>query len=138
MSVNVVLFGLKFIFIALLYVLILLLIRAVFKDTKLATSQTIDEPAPARLVLNFGSADSKSFALADKLVIGRSEAADITLEDDFASANHARINRQGNTYVIQDLKSTNKTRVNGAEIGKAALSDGDEISIGKTKLKFIQ
>lgn len=135
---NLVLYGLKFVFIFFLYVFIIALIRSVLKDTKLALDVSVDEPKAARLVLNFGSSDSKSFALSDKVIIGRSEAADINLDDTFASFNHARLYKQGNTYVVQDLKSTNGTLLNGKRIKKETLNNGDVISIGKAKLKFIQ
>ena len=138
MSINLVLFGLKFLFIALLYLFIVILIRTVIKDTKLAAGVGADEPAVARLVLNFGKNDSKSFALTEKLIIGRAETADIHVDDDFASSNHVRVYRQGNTFLVQDLKSTNGTKVNGEVTKKATLNNGDEVMVGKTIFKFLQ
>ncbi len=135
---NLVLFGLKFVFVALLYVFIFALVRTVIKDTKLVSDNVVEEAKPARLVADFGKSSSKSFALTEKVLIGRSETADISLEDNFLSSNHVRITRQGQTYVIQDLKSTNGTLLNGEPIKKATLNDGDEIAIGQTKLKFLQ
>lgn len=135
---NLILYGLKFVFIFFLYLFIVALIRSVLKDTKLALDISVDEPKAARLVLNFGASNSKSYALTDKIVIGRSEAADIHIEDTFASFNHARLYKQGNTYVVQDLKSTNGTTLNGKRIKKETLNNGDVITIGKANFKFIQ
>lgn len=135
---NIILFALKFIFIGLLYVFIFALIRSVLKDTRLVTDVGIDEAAPARLVLNFGMNNSKNFSLTDKVIIGRSEAADIKIDNSFTSYNHARVYKQGNTYVVQDLKSTNGTTVNGEKIKKQTLNNGDVLTIGKVDLKFLQ
>jgi len=135
---NLILYALKFIFILLLYVFIFALIRSVLKDTKLITDIEPQEALPARLVVNFGKNNSQSFALTDKVIIGRSEAADIQLDDNFISFNHARVYKQGSAYLVQDLKSTNGTLLNGKRIKKEALNNGDEITIGKINLKFLQ
>ena len=135
---NIILYALKFIFIFLLYVFIFALIRSVLKDTKLIVTDVSEEPKVGRLVINFGQNNSQSFALTEKVVIGRSEAADIQLDDNFISFNHARVYKQGNTYLVQDLKSTNGTLLNGKRVKKETLNNGDEITIGKIKLKFLQ
>ncbi|HDZ86512.1 hypothetical protein LCGC14_0879710 [marine sediment metagenome] len=136
--INLVLFSLKFVFLGLLYLFIFLLVRSIMNDTKLAAADVIDEPKPAKLVLNFGDKNSKTFNLTDKVIIGRSEGADIQLEDSFASSSHAKLQKQGATYVVQDLKSTNGTLLNGNKIKKETLNSGDEIKIGKNKFKFLQ
>ncbi len=135
--VNLVLYALKFVFIFFLYLFIFLLIRSVLKDTKLASNMNV-QASPARLVLNFGKPNSKSFSLTDKAIIGRSETADIQVDDNYVSHNHARITRRGNTYVVQDLGSTNGTFIRGKRIKKEALNNGDELIIGKVPLKFLQ
>jgi len=38
--------------------------------------------------------------------------------------------------VLVDLGSTNGTKVNGARVKQQALADGDEITLGKTLLRF--
>jgi len=136
--INLVLFSLKFVFLGLLYLFIFLLVRSIMKDTKIAAADVIDEPKPAKLVLNFGDKNSKTFNLTDKVIIGRSEGADIQLDDSFASSSHAKLQKQGATYVVQDLKSTNGTLLNGKKIKKETLNSGDEIKIGKNKFKFLQ
>jgi pSer/pThr/pTyr-binding forkhead associated (FHA) protein len=40
-------------------------------------------------------------------------------------------------YTIEDLQSTNGSKVNGKRVRNATLVDGDEIEVGKTKFKFI-
>jgi pSer/pThr/pTyr-binding forkhead associated (FHA) protein len=69
--------------------------------------------------------------------IGRANTADISLPDDKkASRNHARVEKDGEGWVIVDLSSTNGTFVNGQKIGQKKLSPGDEVRIGNTILVF--
>jgi len=63
--------------------------------------------------------------------IGR-EGCDITIADPELSRSHARILREGETVVIEDLGSTNGTFVNGERIsGRRALAGGDEVRFGE-------
>lgn len=76
------------------------------------------------------------------LTIGRSTSNDINLEDPSVSQKHAKIEikelKDGTLiYFIHDLKSTNKTFVNGKNIAEAVLSDQDIIVIGTMNFKFI-
>jgi pSer/pThr/pTyr-binding forkhead associated (FHA) protein len=70
------------------------------------------------------------------LAIGRSHDSDLVLSDDRASRHHARIDRQGDEWVIRDLGSANGTFVNGERVQVRALRPGDEIRIGDTRLTF--
>jgi pSer/pThr/pTyr-binding forkhead associated (FHA) protein len=70
------------------------------------------------------------------LVIGRVPECDIPLSDPNVSRRHAEIRRQGTGFVVNDLGSTNGTRVNGATVKDRALNNGDEITVGATKLRF--
>lgn len=68
------------------------------------------------------------------LVIGRSEDADITLDDRWASRRHCLIEAQDGTLVVQDLGSKHGTLLNNAIISEAVLKPGDRLSIGLTTL----
>ncbi len=68
------------------------------------------------------------------LVIGRSEDADITLDDRWASRRHCLIEAQDGTLVVQDLGSKHGTLLNNAIISEAVLKPGDTLSIGLTTL----
>ncbi len=68
--------------------------------------------------------------------VGRSRDNDIHLADERASRRHARIDLQQGTFVIIDLDSVNGTFVNGRRIQQQALSNGDEIRIGESRLRF--
>jgi two-component system cell cycle response regulator len=71
-------------------------------------------------------------------VLGRASNATIRLSDDGISRRHARVVREGNQYVIEDLGSANGTLVQGERIaGRTVLQDGDKIRLGPTTiLKF--
>jgi pSer/pThr/pTyr-binding forkhead associated (FHA) protein/subtilisin family serine protease len=70
------------------------------------------------------------------ITIGRSSDNDIHLNDPLASRRHAHIDRQGTEFVITDLDSTNGTFVNERLVRQQSLSDGDEIRIGDTRMRF--
>ena len=67
----------------------------------------------------------------DWVVIGRGRGADIVIAEPTMSRAHAAIGFDGERFFVQDLGSTNGTRVNGAADQKATLKDGDEVQLGK-------
>ena len=70
------------------------------------------------------------------VTIGRSSQNDLHLADEQVSRLHARVVLQGNTFVLTDLGSTNGTFVNERRIRQHPLRDGDEIRIGRSRLRF--
>jgi hypothetical protein len=70
------------------------------------------------------------------LVIGRMPECDVPLSDPNVSRRHAEVRRQGTGFVVVDLGSTNGTRVNGAQVKERLLNNGDEITVGASKLRF--
>ena len=72
----------------------------------------------------------------DPLVIGRMPECDVPLSDSNVSRRHAEVRRQGTGFVVVDRGSTNGTRVNGAQVKERLLNNGDEITVGATKLRF--
>ena len=71
-----------------------------------------------------------------RVVIGRSRECDIQVADPNASRRHAELRRDGDTFSIVDLGSTNGLEVNGRRTQRAKLADGDRITIGTTELVF--
>src|SRR4029079_8832462 len=66
----------------------------------------------------------------DSLVIGRSSTSDLPLPDRFLSRHHARIFREGDRYLVEDLGSRHGTLLTGAAVLlPTALSPGDVIRI---------
>lgn len=89
--------------------------------------------AVGSLVLSDGS----RVPIADRPVtIGRMADCAVVLTDESVSRRHAEVRRQGTHIVVVDLGSTNGTKVNGAGISERRLEDGDEITVGTTRLRF--
>ena len=77
--------------------------------------------------------------IADSVIIGRSPSqAKLVIKDDpKVSGTHAKITYDGRTLRIEDLKSTNGTKVNGAQVSvPTVLNEGDVITMGKTSLRI--
>lgn len=74
----------------------------------------------------------------DELIVGRSPEVNLSIDDVGLSRAHARFFRQGGSYYVDDLQSTNGTSVNGHRIsGPTHLVDGSRIQLGKsTILRF--
>jgi pimeloyl-ACP methyl ester carboxylesterase len=64
------------------------------------------------------------------------EDNDLVLNRRAVSRHHARVERRGEGFVIQDLQSGNGTRVGGKRIDKHLLEDGDAIQIGDARLVY--
>ena len=71
----------------------------------------------------------------DWVVIGRGRGADVVIAEPTMSRAHAAIGYDGQHFFVQDLGSTNGTRVNGAREQKASLKSGDDIQLGKLHLR---
>jgi diguanylate cyclase (GGDEF)-like protein len=92
----------------------------------------------AYLVVMAGSNVGEMYKLEKaQLVIGRGDKADLRLVDDGISRDHARIVKDGDRMVLEDLGSTNGTYCNGERVSRQPLSEGDKILLGTTTiLKF--
>ena len=71
----------------------------------------------------------------DWMVIGRGRSADVMIAEPTISRAHAAIGYDGAGFFMQDIGSTNGTRVNGDRQARADLSDGDELKLGKLRLR---
>ena len=145
--------ALKFGFLAVLYLFVLVIARSALKDLRRTYGPAPDatgfHAAPAYaeaprgpdgwLVVERGGGLERDqrFDLIGGLSIGRSAEADVRIEDRYASGLHARIfSRDGRTY-IEDMSSTNGTQLNDATLsGEAELIDGDVVKIGDTALRY--
>ncbi|MHC4960114.1 MAG: sigma 54-interacting transcriptional regulator [Planctomycetota bacterium] len=84
-----------------------------------------------------GRSTSDQFELKSRVVVGRATDADIRLFDDAASRQHAVVSREGESYVVKDLGSTNGTFVNGRRVERHVLKSGDELAIRDLRLIFM-
>jgi len=68
--------------------------------------------------------------------IGRLQDNDIVINRQSISRHHARVERRGDGFMIQDLNSGNGTWVGGVRIDRHRLADGDAIRIGNAQLVY--
>jgi len=87
-----------------------------------------------RLTMQRGPNVGKTFELVkDVVTMGRDMSNDIVINDAESSRHHARLSKQGDSYVIEDLGSTNGTFVNSARVSSPrALNNGDVVGVGET------
>ena len=110
-------------------------------DSSQQSSPSGAAPNVARLDICSGDFAGTSYPLvSEETIIGRSPTTDITLLDDGISREHALILLDAESgsgeHSIEDLQSTNGTKVNGKRIRSATLHDGDEIRIGQTDFRY--
>lgn len=91
----------------------------------------------SKLVLSHNGTALGEFPLnRERLTIGRRATNDLVINFPSVSGEHACvITRRGESY-IEDLRSTNGTRVNGELINKHYLQHGDEIIIGRHRIAY--
>ena len=101
-------------------------------------------PSVARAALVVYAPDRPPFRYAiarGNVTIGRSKSGnDLTVDTDGQiSKRHARIELDPEgKFTVHDLGSTNGTKVNGRRVENRTLNDGDEITLGATRLVFQQ
>jgi pSer/pThr/pTyr-binding forkhead associated (FHA) protein len=150
--------GLKFGFIAVLYLFLLWVARSALKDLKrsqeaaalpgrvaappVASEATglhqVASDGPQMLVVEKapGHQSGSRYDISGGATLGRGDV-EIVLEDPFASSRHARVERQGGVTVLEDLGSTNGTYLNEELLrGPQPLHPGDRIRIGDSVFTF--
>ena len=145
--------ALKFGFLAVLYLFVLVIARSALKDLRRTVAPAPDatgfHAAPAFaeaprgadgwLVVERGGGlqEGQRFDLIGGLSVGRSKEADVRIDDRYASSLHARVFSREGRFFVEDMNSTNGTLLNGATLqGEADLIDGDHVQIGDTVFRF--
>lgn len=91
----------------------------------------------ALLIMQRGTSIGSRYLLdSERTVAGRSEHADIFLDDVTVSRKHAEFVREGGRFVVRDVGSLNGTYVNRNRIDATVLQTGDEVQIGKYRMTF--
>jgi two-component system cell cycle response regulator len=94
----------------------------------------------AALVVIYGLDLGRKYDLGgrEEVIIGRSSKADISIDQEAVSRNHALVTNTKKGVRIKDLDSTNGTFVNDEPIrSERELRNGDLVKIGRTIFKFI-
>ena len=156
--------GLKFGFLAVLYLFLLWVARSALKDLRrgqggsVVSEQPVGSDATGMYAAAAGLPDLEldgdfeprllverapghepgtAYDLVNGATLGRGDV-EIRLEDPFASSRHARISREGHVVVIEDLGSTNGTYLNEQPLtGPQPLHPGDRIRIGDSEFSYL-
>ena len=151
--------ALKFGFLAVLYLFLLWVVRSAMRDLaryggSAAAAEPVEAPGPSRrdrgapdrrsgaaprlqVVAAMGHEPGTSFDVGEGLMFGRSDGADIRVEDPFASSAHARIFDRGGFMYLEDMGSTNGTYLNGRQVKAAErLKMADTIRIGDSEYRY--
>jgi hypothetical protein len=90
------------------------------------------------LIAEEGVTKGMVFPLEKRLTIGRGEENDIRLSHSTVSRNHSLVYMDYGQAVVEDMGSRNGTYLNGEQVNKAVLSNGDVIWVGDVALRFLQ
>ena len=81
--------------------------------------------------------DGKRYPITQaRTIIGRGSDADITVDDTGTSRKHVEILWDGKRGQVNDLGSTNGSKLNGVPVTKAPLPPDSIIEIGRTRIVF--
>ena len=106
------------------------------KDIPVLGKKDVVGTAPPKLVISKdGEVLSEHTFEERKILIGRSDFADIVIDDDFVSKIHAVMLLYSDALVLLDLNSANGTTVNSVKTSKTILRHDDVISLGHHRLK---
>jgi pSer/pThr/pTyr-binding forkhead associated (FHA) protein len=151
-AVDEALLGLKIAFLVLLYLFIWRIVASASKDVRLPQESFILSPSEAAglrravsqprahlLVLESPALPEGDLLTVESapLTLGRGGQNTIPLDgDEFASAQHARVEARPDGLWVEDLGSTNGTFVNGARVTRERkLDEGDVLRVGQTDLR---
>lgn len=153
--------ALKFGFLAVLYLFLLWVARSALRDLSRgvetvgggaaspgdAGGRQRDDADPAgmlgameprlEVIAALGHQPGTVFDLRDGATMGRSDHAEIRVDDPFASSAHARVFRRGDFMLVEDMGSTNGTYLNGRQLrGAERLKVADTIRIGDSEYRY--
>lgn len=89
------------------------------------------------LVEAAGAAAGRPHKVGAMAVIGRSADCSVRIDDEALSRRHARIVREGDGFVLEDMSSLNGCWVGGRRVERTPLRDGDRVRLGgMVELRF--
>ena len=141
MSIDDLLLLGRIVFVVALYAFMGVLALLLRRELQVRSSRS-DERAPADLMVvepyETGMEPGERLPLLALSSIGRNDENQIVLNDAFVSAKHATLRWNGRGWVVEDLGSTNGTRVNGEQVRRARpVKPGDVVEFGRVKAKLV-
>jgi len=133
MTPGLVLFVIRVILGLILYAFLGMILLFLWKEIQSHRASEIHYP-PAVLVSADGSNVEVSHSLIANNRIGRAADNTLVLQDETASAHHARLSFHEGQWWLEDLGSRNGTAVNGIALeGPLVLTYGDQIAFGRVE-----
>jgi pSer/pThr/pTyr-binding forkhead associated (FHA) protein len=90
----------------------------------------------ASLIVKNGTHSVMYELVDDAVMIGRAPLNDMVIDNPMVSAQHAMLQKVGDTYWLKDLNSTNGTYINGLLFTYGELKDGDTIRFASVMAIF--
>lgn len=162
MSIELILFVLRLVFIFALYFFIVLVARVLTRELTVRNvpeRDTVDasgvaassngafaglagNPGQAYLVIVDGASTGiyvgTVYPIGSGVLVGRAPTVDVPLPDVYTSSEHARFLYDRGRWTMEDLKSMNGSYVNGQRVaGIAPLGDGDTVQLGRVVMQFL-
>ena len=153
--------ALKFGFLAVLYLFLLWISRSALRDLARShdaalAAEPVDAPGSSRrrdgamdgglmgnmnprleVIAALGYEPGTTFDISNGATLRRSDAAEIPVDDQFASSVHARIYPRTDFMHVEDMGSTNGTYLNGRQLrGAERLKVADVIRIGDSEYSY--
>ncbi len=136
MTPGLVLFVIRVILGLILYAFLGMILLFLWKEIQSHRASEIHYP-PAVLVSADGSNVEVSHSLIANNRIGRAADNTLVLQDETASAHHARLSFHEGQWWLEDLGSRNGTAVNGIALeGPLVLTYGDQIAFGRVEFRM--
>lgn len=132
---DIILALLRIIFLGLIYLFVWQVARAIGSHVGISLRRPRRD-GTRLLMVKSETQQGLEIEVTDARVLGRSEEADVLLDDPYASEFHMRLVAQENGLVLHDLGSTNGTYVNGRRVtAPTSLRRGDSVQVGKTVME---
>ena len=91
---------------------------------------------PELIVINGPQAGARLNLESAEILVGRAPNAQLALSEPEISWRHCQIRKQGNRFIVIDLRSSLGTYVNGIRSAERWLEDRDQINVGRSVLMF--
>lgn len=101
-----------------------------------STQEVVPMQPPQLIVTSDGNVIEDRTMDKARMLIGRSEHNDISINSRFISRHHAMLVRHGASTFLMDLNSTNGTFVNSKRVSNHILIHDDVITVGHHRIKF--
>jgi pSer/pThr/pTyr-binding forkhead associated (FHA) protein len=137
---DVTIFGLRVLFAGLLYFFLFVIGVFIWRDLRNRGTVVTSVDQQSLVVVDgatSGLRRGQKLQLSSPAIIGRSPACSVVLPDTSVSSRHASLTLRDSRWWLEDLGSTNGTRINGRAVEQqAVVTPGDDIEFGRVRVSF--